>query len=198
MNTRVVQLSSGHEVVVRDVPPTAYLDVELDFNRNHPPPKKPTIKAQSVAGHTEELLASMNSPEWAEYDNALELHKAELRAAQINFSYNYAVVKWRNVNLIKPIMEPGPQGPSDKGWRTEPPADWKPDDLCPDKTSPPRVLFIKYELINNRADERSVSDPFKTAPLSDEEVSAALDKFRFDKELKDATAKPAKRKGRGK
>jgi len=184
MNTSIKQLSNGYWVEARAVPPAAYLDVELDFNRNHPPPKKPTIKVQSVAGHTEELLASMNSPEWAEYDNALELHKADLRAAQINFAYNYAVVRWKRR---------GEQTPDDEHeWLTQPPNTWFPDELCPDKTSPLRVLFIKYELIATSDDDRAISKPFEASPLSDEEVSTALDKFRPDEKSEGTTESPGK------
>lgn len=196
MNTSIKQLSSGYEVEVRAVPPTAYLDVELEFNRNHPPPMKPTIKVQSVAGHTEELLASMNSPEWAQYDNALELHKADLRAHQINFAYNYAVVKWHKSDSLSRLMES--ERPELKAWQIQPPGDWFPDELCPDKTSSRRILFIKYELINSIKDDGMIGDPFKVSPLSDQEVEAALDKFRPDTASEAVTASPVKRKGSGK
>lgn len=204
MNTSIKQLSSGYEVEVRAVPPTAYLDYQLQFERDNPPPKRPMIKVPSVAGHTEELPALMNSPEYVEYDRATKLHEQELFAAFVSFSYNYAVVRWCKTDFMKTVVESltskGMKFEPDKvdDWKTQPPDTWQPDELYPDKTSPRRVLFIKIELIADGADERAISNPFAVSPLKEEEVSAALDKFRPDEELKAASGSPVKRKGRDK
>jgi hypothetical protein len=192
MNTSIKQLSSGYEVEVRAVPPSAYTDVELQYNRDNPPPKKPTIQVKSVAGHTEELLAGMNTPEWAEYDRATELYKQELQAVFIGFVYNYAVVKWRKIFAPEETKE----GSSRLGlWQSNPDMEWLPDPLYPDKTSPRRVLFIKQELLASQTDQKAILNPFATAPLAEEEISIALDKFPTDTEPATAITSARKRKG---
>jgi hypothetical protein len=189
MNTSIKQLSSGYEVEVRAVPPSAYTDVELQYNRDNPPPKKPTIQVKSVAGHTEELLAGMNTPEWAEYDRLTELYKQELQAVFIGFVYNYAVVKWRKISFGMVEHHSGE-------WIYNPSDDWQPDPLYPDKTSPRRVLFIKQELLASQADQKAILNPFATAPLAEEEISIALDKFPTDTEPATTITSARKRKGR--
>lgn len=185
MNTVIKQLSSGYEVEVRPVPPTAYLDVEMEFTRNHPPPQKPrvnVVSAKSVAGHVEqveELASVMDSPEYQDYQHQLELRDMELRAAKINFAYNYAVVRWHK---------------QDEAWIEETPDDWVPDDLIPDKTSPKRTIFIKYELIQSLEDDRAVSNPHQVAPLTEEEVAAALKGFHPDQEQRTSGSGTYKRK----
>lgn len=194
MNTVIKKLSSGYEVEVRPVPPTAYLDVEMQFTRDNPPLRKPTIKAQSVAGHTEEIAAALDSQEYQDYEHALALRDMELRAAKINFAYNYAVVRWRHVFL----PEETKAGDSLLGpWYDTPPDEWKPDRAIPDKTSDKRTLFIKYELIQILDDDRAISNPHQTAPMTEEEIAAALAGFQPNQERPDARASTAKRKRRG-
>ena len=179
MNTVIRQLSSGYEVEVRPVPPTAYLDIEMEFTRNHPPLRKPTIKAQSVAGHTEEIAAALDSPEYQDYQHQAELREMELRAAKINFAYNYAVMRWC-------VDENGGE------WYVDPPDNWKPDPSIPDKTSSRRILFIKYELVQTLADDRAISNPIETAPITVQEVDAAEAGFRPDEKRRTAGKRAAK------
>lgn len=188
MNTVIRKLSSGYEVEVRAVPPTAYLDVEMEFIRNHPPLAKPTIRAQSVAGHTEEIAASLDSPEYQAYQHQAELRDMELRAAKINFAYNYAVVQWRKV----PEAESKAAG-LQYDWTNDAPFSWVPDKSILDKTSNKRTLFIKYELIQTLDDDRAISSPFAVAPMTEEEVDAALAGFRSDAERKSTGRRSKKR-----
>lgn len=176
------------------MPPTAYLDVEMEFMRNHPPLRKPTIRAQSVAGHTEEIAAALDSTEYQDYEHALALRDMELRAAKINFAYNYAVMRWRRVFL----PEDTKAGDSLFGpWYDVPLDEWKPDRAIPDKTSDKRTLFIKYELIQTLDDDRAISNPFAVAPMTEEEMAAALAGFQSDAKQPAIRGRAAKHKGRG-
>jgi hypothetical protein len=180
VKTNIVQLSSGYEVEVRAVPPTAYLDVELDWARTHPTPDKPKVDIKSVAGHVEQVVSAMDSPEYAEWQRANDLRELELRQVKINFAYNYSVIRWRK---------------DAETWETQPPMDWERDPLIPDTGAPKRVQFIKFELIASIEDDRAISNPFPVKPLLDEEVEAALAKFRLDEERATAPASARKRKG---
>ena len=185
MNTVIKQLSSGYEVEVRPVPPTAYLDVEMEFARNHPPPQKPKVSVKSVAGHTEEIASAMDSPEYQAYEHQIELRDMELRAAKINFAYNYAVVRWREYPV---------DGNKAGEWQTNVPNTWQPDPSILDKTSDKRIIFIKYELIATLDDDREVSLTKKVAPMNEEEVATALKGFRPDQEQRTSGSGTYKRK----
>jgi hypothetical protein len=155
-------------VHTRQIPSYASLQVSAQFKR----PDAPKIKVHSVAGHDELKDAPTDSPEWAEYSKQVREIDKQIERAQSDFLYDYAVESWS--------CDGG------KTWVSDAPPDWKfPDVFIRHGIQPSdnrRVDYIRYELITSNEDVGALFDDAlgNTAPITDQEVSAALGGFRGD------------------
>ncbi len=160
-------LQSGFTVRTRLVPPHAVAQVGAQF----PEPAVPKIAVKSVAGHSELVTAPDDSPEWQAYVKAAEEHKQKARDAEADFTYDYGIEAWKS---------------GSGEWQTEPPADW----ICPSileeygirPSKRRRADYIRYEILLTNEDISNVLEDVlgKSAPITNQEVDAALGGFRGD------------------
>lgn len=176
-------LKSGIVVKTRVVPTHAVVQVGSQFKR----PVAPKVAVKSVAGHSELVTAPDDSPEWAAFVQAENEYREKTDKAKNDFIYDYAIEAWRN---------------GTNEWQTEPPADWvfpeifKSHGLQPSESR--RADYVLYELLQTNDDVSVVLDDAlgNVAPITNQEVDAALGSFRGDAQPRTYTRGEAKRRKR--
>lgn len=174
------------EVLVRPVPPTA----SVHWQKAHVTlPKKPGRPMQEITsnldGHTEVVPALPDSDEWnvwvlkmqewyAQVEDIQEQHIQD----QMQFYMDYAIIGWRGAG-------------SEDEWQEMPDEDWQPPAALArhgiDPIEDTRVAYIMYELLDENWKVQAVTSEVwpkeqdaerDASPVTEEEVSAVLEKFR--------------------
>ena len=167
-------LKSGIIVQTRAVPTHAYVQVGGNIKK----PVPPKIPIKSIAGHTELVTAPDDSPEWMDFVQTSNEYEARVEKARNDFIYDFAVEAWKN-------------GAGD--WQTQPPDDWAFPAIFESHglkaSQSRRADYIRYHLLVANDDVGVVlSDALgDAAPITDSEVSAALDGFQSGTKRKSDT-----------
>lgn len=174
------------EVLVRPVPPTA----TVHWQKTHIDiPQKPGRPVEEITsnldGHTEVVPALPESDAWDEwvaemqnwYDE-VERIQDEHGHEQLEYHLDYAVIGWREAG-------------SDDEWHEVPPEDWEPPEVLKRHGVPVpedrRLAYLMYVVLDEPWKMNAVSDKAwpserdperDTSPITEEEVSAVLGKFR--------------------
>lgn len=157
-------LKSGIIVKTRAVPTHAIVQVGSNIKQ----PVAPKIPIKSIAGHTELVTAPDDSPEWMDFIQTSNEYNARIEKAKNDFIYDFAVEAWKN-------------GAGD--WQTQPPADWAFPAIFESHglkaSQSRRADYIRYHLLVANDDVGIVLEDAlgQAAPITDGEVSAALDGF---------------------
>lgn len=169
------------EAQVRTVPPHASFRWQMVHLQYPEKPKKPTkLYTSKLTSHSEEIDALPETEEYDAYIDALADWEEEcvrirndVAVAEMDFSYDYAVVAFRYKG--------------NEEWLVEPPEEWEPSSAYSrhgvELDESRRITFIFDELLdtNSKMDAvRLLAFPqgdLSTAPIEDEEVSAVLSTF---------------------
>ena len=168
--TNVERKMKGGTLLVRtrQITPVAQLQIAAQFER----PRAPKIKVHSAAGHDELKDAPTDSPEWEEYKQKVRDIDKQIERAQSDFLYDYAVESWSwdgGTTFFSDV-------PDD--WKF--PAVFERHGIHPSDNR--RIDYIRYELITSNEDISVLfADALgNTAPITDQEVDAALGGFRTE------------------
>lgn len=173
MSEREIALSTGVVVRVRPIPSHDFFAIGADIKV----PPQPTVPVKSAAGHTENIKASEDSPEfqaWAEQLNDIRRKQGQ---AKDNFMFDYAVVAWKL---------PGGQ------WQTDEPEGWT--DRAMQRagrlTDNRRADYIRSQVVPLGRDYKKVFDYAfgESEPVTEQEVEAQLDGFRPEESGGEASA----------
>jgi hypothetical protein len=165
-------LKIGAIVRTRLVPPYAVFQVGRDIADKIPVP--PKVGYKSAAGHTEYKDAPVDSDEFIAYAKAVAVVNDQIDTLKRDFTFDYGVEAWS--------WDDG------YSWETEAPDSWSFPEMFTRYGLKPgtnkRVDYIRYKLLLLNDDIAIVQSDATgaTLPITNQEVSAALDGFPGDLE----------------